>query len=63
MKEIRLCWVAVRITGLYREPIEYGEWCPDTEASRQNLQKIVDAGVKVWGEGSHWIQEREVETL
>ena len=63
MKEIRLCWVAVRTTGPFREPIEYGKWCPDTEAARRELQHIVDTGIKVWGEGSHWIQERDMVPL
>ena len=63
MKEIRLCWIATRERSPYHEAIEYGEWCHDTVAARQNLQDIVDAGIKVWGPESHWLQEREVETL
>lgn len=63
MKEIRLCWVSVRTTGPYREAIVFGSWTPDNEKSRKELQAIVVAGTQVWGEGSHWIQERELETL
>jgi len=63
MKEIRLCWVLTRTTTIDGEPIEYGPWCPDSETSRHGLQYFVDACVQAGGEGSHWIQEREVETL
>jgi len=60
MKEIRLCWVSVLNSGPFREPLEFGAWCPDNEVSRKEIQHIVDTGIRVWGEGSHWMQEREM---
>jgi hypothetical protein len=59
MGEIRLCWLSVpRHDG---EVFECGPWQPD--GTREQLLEILEAGNKVMGEGSHWIQERELETL
>ncbi len=63
MREIRLCWVSTINSGPFREPLEFGVWCPDDETSRSEIEHIVDTGNQVWGEGSHWIQERELSTL
>jgi hypothetical protein len=61
MKDIRLRWVPTRNTTVDGQPVECGPWCPDTEASRSELGEILEAGLQVCGEGSHWIQERESE--
>jgi hypothetical protein len=63
VKEIRLCWTAVRTTRIDGEIGECGSWCPDTDSSRKELSEILEAGNQVSGDGSHWIQERELETL
>jgi hypothetical protein len=55
--EIRLCWKsAPRIDG---EVFECGPWKP--EGSKDELLAILEAGNQVSGDGSHWIQERDVE--
>jgi hypothetical protein len=63
MKEIRLNWVSTRKTTEDGQPVERGPWYPDTDASRRELGEILEAGLEVWGEGSHWILERESEGL
>ena len=63
MREIRLCWTAIRTTRIDGEIVECGSWCPDTEASRKELAEILDAGNQVWGQGSHWLQEREISAI
>ena len=63
MKEIRLCWTAIRKEHTDDEVIECGPWYPDNEASRTQLMEILEAGLQVWGDGSHWIQEHEFSPL
>ena len=60
MNEIRLCWLSTRKTVGDSEPVEYGAWFLDTKGTRQKLVKLVEAGSEAWGEGTHWIQEREL---
>ncbi len=58
MHEIRLCRKSVpRIDG---EVFECGPWKP--EGSKDELLAILEAGNQVNGDGSHWIQEREVDS-
>ncbi len=63
MREIRLCWTAIRTNRIDGEVIECGPWYPDTDASRKDLAAILEAGVLTMGEGSHWIQEHEFSPL
>ena len=63
MNEIRLCWVAIQPNGSNREPVECGEWRVATEATRRELEEILNARIRVWGEGSHWMQEREMAPM
>ena len=63
MREIRLCWTAIRTTRIDGEIVECGTWCADTESSRKELSEILEAGNQVWGAGPHWLQERVLETL
>ena len=59
MGEIRLCWRSVRrIDG---EVFECGPWQP--AGTRDKLMEILEVGNQVNGEGSHWIEEREVEGI
>jgi hypothetical protein len=63
MNNIRLRWLQTRNTTVGGQHVECGPWCPDTEASRRELGEILDAGLQVCGEGSHWIETREAPTL
>ncbi len=63
MREIRLCWTAFRTTHIDGQVVECGSWWPDNEEYRKELSDILDAGNEVWGAGSHWLQERVLETL
>ena len=59
MGEVRLCWKSIpRIDG---EVFECGPWKP--EGSKDELLAILEAGNQVNGDGSHWIQERQVNEL
>jgi hypothetical protein len=59
MIEIRLCWDVVGRENLVGEPIDGGTWCTDTPENRKTLETIEEAGNEVYGEFSHWIEERE----
>lgn len=34
-------------------------WTPDTPAHRRELELLVKVGNRLYGEGSHWFEERE----
>jgi hypothetical protein len=66
MKEIRLGWS----DGIARDdeqltvegvPVHVGGglWRPDTPENRQAIEQAVAAGNETYGEGTHWIEERE----
>jgi hypothetical protein len=59
MKEIRVAW----LFGLHEDddgnPIDGGEWFPDTPEVRRDLRIVVEAGWEVAGTGTHWIEQRE----
>lgn len=59
MIEIRLRWNVVGRTNLADELIGGGTWCPDIPENRKDLEIIMQSGNEVYGEGSHWIEERE----
>jgi hypothetical protein len=63
MKEIRLRWLPTRKTTVDGHAVECGPWCPDTDASRRELGEVLEAGLQVCGDGSHWLQQRESQTL
>ena len=63
MKEIRLRWLPTRKTSVDGHAVECGPCCPDTDASRRELGEVPEAGLQVCGDGSHWLQERESQTL
>jgi hypothetical protein len=63
MRDIRLRWVSIREMTIDSQPVESGPWCSDTVASRHELGAILEVGQQEWGEGSHWIEERESDPL
>lgn len=61
MTEIRLCRKpeVVAITdGGWPEAFD---WSPDTPARRRELETMAEVGNLLYGAGSHWIEERDVE--
>jgi len=59
MKEIRVRW---RL-GLHEDDqgtaTDGGTWFPDSPDARRDLTIIIEEGIKVAGDGSHWLEERE----
>lgn len=58
MKEIRVCWVP-RVHHHELVDRTNGLWMPDTPDNRRDLEVIVEVACEVYGEGSHWLEERE----
>lgn len=56
MKEIQLRWMVSR--GAMRKR-GFGIWHPDTPDNRKTLEAVRDAGNETFGDGTHWIVERE----
>ena len=59
MKEIRLCWSIIGRESLVGEPIQGGLWHPETDETRHDLEIVRDCGNEQYGDGTHWIEERE----
>jgi hypothetical protein len=59
MKEIRLCWSVAGRTNQDGEPIQGGLWHPITDENMRDLEIVRAVGDEVYGEGTHWIEERE----
>lgn len=59
MKEIRVCWRLGLHPDAQGEPSDGGLWHPDTPESRRELTIVVECGCEIYGEGSHWLEERE----
>lgn len=66
MKEIRLRWTEgianddeqLTVEGVPAHP--GGRlWCPDTSENRRTLEQVAAEGNEIYGEGTHWIEERE----
>jgi len=57
MKEIRVRWRRGEFDEGGRE-VTGGLWHPATPVNREIAERIVRAGEEVYGEGSHWIEER-----
>jgi len=62
MQEIRLRW-SKGIERKLSDPIERtqgaGLWFPDNPENRSLLETIRECGVNAFGEGTHWIEERQ----
>ncbi len=63
MKQIRLCWRLGQPESRVEGNTVFGPWVQSTEDSRRDHLNVVAAGVRLWGEGAYWIQERERPTL
>jgi hypothetical protein len=59
LKEIRLAWSISGRMSIIFVPINAGLWHPDNVENRANLEIIAEAGNFAYGEGTHWIEERE----
>lgn len=59
MTEIRVCWSIEGREDLIGRPIQGGLWSPDTPDTRQAYEIIVEEGNRAYGEGTHWMEERE----
>ena len=58
-KEIRLLWMIEGREGMDGMPAYSGLWHPDTPEHRRALQQVMRAGNVAYGQGTHWIEERE----
>ncbi|MBT2326300.1 hypothetical protein J7E62_28645 [Variovorax paradoxus] len=66
MKEIRLRWSdgiakddeQLTVVGVPVHP-GGGLWHPDTPENRRALEQVMAAGNETYGEGTHWIEERD----
>ena len=59
MREIRLCWSIEGRENIVNEPIQGGLWMPMNEENANALQIICEEGNNAYGDGTHWIEERE----
>jgi hypothetical protein len=58
MLEIKLCCDRhVRVGE--RHQVEHGLWFPDTPLNRDKLMHAVEAGNKLYGPETYWIEERQ----
>lgn len=60
MKEIRVAWTLGLHENVGGDPISGGAWLPDTPAVREELEIIIAVSIESYGEGTHWLEEREV---
>lgn len=59
MKEIRLGW-AIEVSHLKHQMQAAASWKPETPTLRHDLEIMVEVCNDVFGEGTHWIEERVV---
>lgn len=60
MKKIRVIRLAWR-NGVGANPAGAGDWFRDTHRERQLLGLLVRKRCASWGDGSHWIEEGELD--
>jgi hypothetical protein len=58
MMEIRVRWSRAQFDE-DGEPVTGGLWIPDNPINRELAERMVRAGDEVYGEGTHWLEERE----
>jgi hypothetical protein len=58
VKEIRVRWSRQQFDEDGHE-ITGSLWHPDTPINRELAQRVVEAGEEAYGQGSHWLEERE----
>lgn len=59
VKQIRLCWTA-RVSHLKHEIQTTANWTLATPYLRRDYEIMVQAGNEVFGNGTHWIEERDM---
>lgn len=57
IRVIRLVWRK----GIGANPASVGDWFQDGHGERQFLRLLVQQRCAAWGEGSHWIEESEID--
>ena len=62
MTQVRVCR-SKRVLTAKNECIAQGAWEPMTLSRTQDLELIVEAGNKTFGEGSHWLEERDLANV
>ena len=58
MKEIRLMWQSTSEEGAETSRGST-PWHPDSPEWRDMLTTLAEAGTDVFGQGTHWLEERE----
>ncbi|WP_213957960.1 MULTISPECIES: hypothetical protein [unclassified Variovorax] len=58
MMEIRVRWSRAQFDE-DGQPVTSGLWIPDNPINRELAERMVRAGDEVYGEGTHWLEERE----
>lgn len=61
MTEIRLCWDSE--IDPEREAECAGPWLPLINKNLETLESLVVAGADGYGDGTHWIEQRELTTI
>jgi len=59
MQEIRVAWKFGLHENRFEEPTNGGVWFPDTPETRRDLDIIVEEGNSAFGDGTHWLEERQ----
>lgn len=56
-RQIRLAWRP----GVGANPLDGGDWFAYSHNGKLFLQMLAETRCRVHGEGSHWIEERDIE--
>lgn len=59
MTEIRICRSLPDKTSLPGEAADGGAWHPDSPNNREMLRIILESCLEIYGQGTHWVEERE----
>lgn len=60
MTEIRVCWNVDLAAHRPSDTIQAGAWFADTAQNREDLETVIESGNFAYGEGTHWLEVREV---
>lgn len=63
MKEMRLCWRDDIVHGKDDQVQNGGNWMEATFENRREMKIILEAALKVYGPGSHWLEQRDTATV
>ncbi|MDP9898947.1 GGDEF domain-containing protein [Variovorax ginsengisoli] len=62
MKEIRLSW-SPDVSHQEHDMRSYGNWTPFAAELRRDYEIVAETANEIFGEGSHWVEERQVRRL